>query len=474
MPLSFGTSGLRAPADAFDAASVAAYVSGFLTHVAIAPGTEVFVGCDLRASSPDISARVLAAIAHAGFAPHWCGVLPTPAIAAASLARGVPAIVITGSHIPESHNGIKFYKPDGELLKSDEAPVRALAETALAKGVTPPVAPLPEPDASVGAAYVARYVAAFGATALSGLRLGVFEHSAAGRDLLADILAGLGAECVRFGRSETFIAVDTEALDPESVAVCAAEIARHGLDAVVSTDGDGDRPLVIDADGQPINGDVLCALAARALGIETVVTPLTSTSAIEQSTWFQKTVRTRIGSPYVVAAMQAEISPRLAGFEANGGFLLASELTLAGKPLSPLPTRDAVLPVVAVCAEARRREVPLSALTDELPQRVMKADRLKEIPAVLSGRFLDEVTASAELRRRLAPDLALPQSTDLTDGVRFALDDGAIVHFRASGNAPELRAYVETDSAAQTEQRLRTIMTRMAEVLAEWRSDKGV
>lgn len=118
--------------------------------------------------------------------------------------------------------------------------------------------------------------------------------------------------------------------------------------------------------------------------------------------------------------------------------------------------------------------MPLSALTDELPQRVMKADRLKEIPAALSGRFLAEVTASAELRRRLAPDLEMLQNTDLTDGVRFVLDDGAIVHFRASGNAPELRAYVETGSAAQTEQRLRIIMTRMAEILAEWRSDEGV
>ncbi len=166
--IAFGTSGLRAPADAFDAVFVSANVSVFLTHVAIAPGTEAFVGCNFRASSPEISTRVFAAIAHAVLAPHWCGVLPTPALAAAALARGVPAIIITGSHILESYNCIKFYKSNGEFLKSDEAPI------------------------------------------LSRLKLGVFEHSAAGRDLLADILAGLNAECDRFGRSETFVADDPE------------------------------------------------------------------------------------------------------------------------------------------------------------------------------------------------------------------------------------------------------------------------
>ena len=473
MPLAFGTSGLRAPAAAFDAAQVAAYVAAFLDHVACAGGTEVFVGCDLRASSPEISVHVVSAIAAHGQVPHWCGVLPTPGVAAAALQKGVPAIIVTGSHIPEDYNGIKFYRPDGELLKGDEAPIRALAEAGLAEAVTAPPRALPEPDLSVGAAYVARYVAAFGPDALSGLKLGVFEHSAAGRDLLADILSGLGAELVRFGRSERFIAVDTEALDPQSVAIAAGQIAQHGLDAVVSTDGDGDRPLFIGADGQQINGDVLCALAAHALDIQVVVTPLTSTSAIELSGWFEKVTRTRIGSPYVVAAMQQEVAPRLAGFEANGGFLLGSDLDLPRGQLPALPTRDAVLPLVAVCADARKRGCGFADLVAELPTRVMKADRLKQVQPALSARFLSEIAGSTELRAEIADDLAAPETIDLTDGVRFGLADGSVVHFRASGNAPELRAYVETESAAQTELRLGAIMTSLAKILAGWGNVEG-
>ena len=474
MTIAFGTSGLRGPASDFDRRTVAAHVGAFLTYLGVERGTSVVVGCDLRRSSPEISGHVVNAIIAHGQVPQWCGVLPTPAVAAAGLARGVPAIVITGSHIPESYNGIKFYRPDGELLKDDEAPIRELASASLAR---PPdgnaVVELGAPDTAVGDAYVARYIDAFGPNALSGLKLGVFEHSAAGRDLLVEIFSGLGATLHRFGRSEQFVAIDTEALEPDLVERCAAEIARHGLDAVISTDGDGDRPLLIGADGHQVTGDVLCTLAARALGIETVVTPLTSTSAIEMSGYFAKVERTRIGSPYVVAAMKAQAPGRLAGFEANGGFLLGSGLDLAAGRLEELPTRDAVLPLIAVLCELNRRSISLADLVRELPSRVMKADRIKEVPQTLSASFLAEIAVSAPLRARLASDCKDPASIDLSDGVRFGLENGAVVHFRASGNAPELRAYVETDAAETTELMLEKIMSSLAKMLKDWPDRAG-
>lgn len=467
MPIAFGTSGLRGPVVDFDRASVAAHVTAFLGHVGIAEGTTVYFGCDLRASSPAISAEVGAAIRACGAVPHWCGVLPTPAIALTALDARAPAIVVTGSHVPEDYNGIKFYKPGGELLKGDEAPIRDHAASLLAGGLSLDDYTLPGVDPSIAASYVARYIDAFGPQALCGLKLGVFEHSAAGRDLVGEIFAGLGAEIVPFGRSDIFIAVDTEALDPQSVDYCADRIAALGLDAVVSTDGDGDRPLLIGSDGKPVNGDVLCALAARALGIATVVTPLTSTTAIEMSGWFDKVVRTRIGSPHVVAAMAEENAAPIAGFEANGGFLLGSPLDLTNGRLSPLPTRDAILPLVALLGMARTQGVSVEALLADLPARVMKADRLKKVPPDASAALLEELLTSAALRARLLPELAAPAAVDLTDGVRFALEGGGIVHFRASGNAPELRVYVETDFAESTESMLSDIVSRLAEAISE-------
>ncbi len=67
-----------------------------------------------------------------------------------------------------------------------------------------------------------------------------------GADLLVRIFEGLGAEVRPFHRMERFVAVDTEALDPADLERSREFIVEHGLDAVVSTDGDGDRPLVID------------------------------------------------------------------------------------------------------------------------------------------------------------------------------------------------------------------------------------
>ncbi len=471
MPVAFGTSGLRGPVVDFDRGAIAAHVAAFLEHIGIAKGTRVYLGCDRRASSPAISAEVSAAIRAFGAVPHWCGVLSTPAIALKALDVGVPAIVVTGSHVPEDYNGIKFYKPDGELLKSDEAPIRDRVAKLIASETDASVAAekLPDADASIAASYVARYLDAFGSQALSGLKLGVFEHSAAGRDLVCEIFAGLGAEIVSFGRSDVFVAVDTEALDPQSVAECASQLAAHGLDAVISTDGDGDRPMLIGGDGRQVNGDVLCALAARALGIATVVTPLTSTSAIELSGWFDTVVRTRIGSPYVVAAMSEQNHAPIAGFEANGGFLLGTPLDLANGRLSPLPTRDAILPLVALLGAARTRGVSIDVLSADLPARVMKADRLKKVPTEISATLLDALQKSATLRARLLPELAEPAEVDLADGVRFVLCDGAIVHFRASGNAPELRIYVETEFAASTERRLSEIARQLAEVVGEYR-----
>jgi phosphomannomutase len=81
--------------------------------------------------------------------------------------------------------------------------------------------------------------------------------------------------------------------------------AQHGLDAILSTDGDSDRPLLADETGTWLRGDVLGVLCARALGLAAVATPVSSNSALELSGWFADVRRTRIGSPFVIEAMNA-------------------------------------------------------------------------------------------------------------------------------------------------------------------------
>ncbi len=464
MSVDFGTSGLRAPAIAFTPEICHAHVAAFLrTACAGAGGRSVFLGADLRASSPEIAGHCVAAVVAEGREPVWAGNVPTPALAAHALARRAPAIMITGSHIPEDFNGIKFYRPDGEFLKEDEAPVRAAAATLLAEARAIAPVGLPTVDPTIATDYVERYAAAFPGAPLAGLRIGVDLHSAVGRDLTVAILTRLGADVVPFRRADRFVAVDTEAVDPGDLARDREMLATHGLDAVVSTDGDGDRPLVIDETGRQINGDVLGTLTARFLGIDVLVTPLTSTTGIELSGWFSRVIRTRIGSPHVVAGMAAVAGEgRVAGFEANGGFLLETDLTIDGHRLARLPTRDAILPIVGGLLAARRVGTGLAALAATLPARVMKADRLKRIPHEVGGAFLAAMATSREARAEVDPRIADPVAVDTVDGVRLTLPDRSIVHFRQSGNAPELRCYVETETAEATERLLGDLLAAMA------------
>lgn len=453
----FGTSGLRGPATAFTPETVGAHVRGFLR--ALCPNAKALaIGRDLRASSPEIAALVAGAAQAEAIAPINCGVLPTPALAAFALDRAIPAIMVTGSHIPEAYNGLKFYSAGGELRKDEEDAVRAQAQDCGQMPVSPVVVP---EDEGAQAFYRQRTLAWFAPDALAGLELGLFAHSAAGSDELARIVEALGARCTVFGQAEAFVAVDTEAVSPDHLGAMRNGLAEHGWDAVISTDGDGDRPLLLDADGRQINGDVLGALAARALGAKTVVTPLTSTSAIETSGWFDRVVRTRIGSPYVVAAMAKAGGEAVVGFEANGGFLVQTKLFAEGRTLAPLPTRDAVLPLLTVLAEANRQSTPIAVLAEGLPPRAMLADRIKDVPAQRGEALVADLAVSRAARAGLEGSLADPVSIDTTDGTRLTLSDGRIVHFRQSGNAPELRCYVEADTTGAARKTLDVMMARL-------------
>lgn len=264
---------------------------------------------------------------------------------------------------------------------------------------------------------------------------------------------------------EEFIAVDTEALDPSDLSRASTFIAEHGLDAVVSTDGDGDRPLVIDDQGRQVNGDILGILTARYLGAKTVVTPLSTTSALEESGWFENIDRTRIGSPYVVAEMARAAVHPVVGFEANGGFLLGDDVALKSGLLRRLPTRDSVLPAVAVLAQAKDQSVRLSEMVLTLPSRFMKADRVKEDPSDRAAPFLRAIETSQSFRSSFSPLIAEPESISTVDGVRMAFANGDTVHFRQSGNAPEMRIYIETDSAEKTDRMLSEFIAKLSQTI---------
>lgn len=448
--LKFGTSGLRGLVVDLTPEACQRHTRAFLAHLRatgrLSPGSAVLVGRDLRASSPAIAGHCLAAIAAQGYRAVDAGQVPTPALALAALTRGVPAIMVTGSHIPDDRNGLKFYRADGEIDKDDEAGILAAlaqADAPLAAAVTVPV------DAEIRAAYVARYATLD--LSLDGLTIGVYQHSSVSRDLIVEVIEALGARAVPLGRADTFIPVDTEALRPEDVALARQWAADPGFDALVSTDGDADRPLVADESGTFLRGDVLGLLTAKAVGAKTIVTPVTSTSAIEPSGIAARISRTRVGSPYVLAGMASAAPGVTVGFEANGGVLLGSDALLAGAPLAALPTRDALLPILAVLVEARGRGLALSQLVATLPDRRTASDRIKDSPTENNLAFVAGLAGNLDRAGAFFAGAGSIARLDTTDGLRVHLVSGDIVHYRASGNAPELRCYTEAGTQARAD-----------------------
>lgn len=445
----FGTSGLRGLVAQMTDEVCFAYVSAFLQQVVAKHGAinKVIVGHDLRPSSPAIASACAAAVQNAGGEVIYAGALPTPALALAGLTLQIPAIVVTGSHIPFDRNGIKFYRHDGEISKQDE---HAIQHSHVDMPERLSIASLSEINHSISSLYIKRYVDFFGVDCLKGMRVASYEHSSVARDLLSEVLSQLGAEVIKLERTETFVPIDTEAVRTEDVEKAKVWAGKYKFDAIFSTDGDADRPLIADENGQWLRGDVVGILCAKFLNIDNVVTPVSSNTALEKSAWFKHVTRTKIGSPFVIAAMEEAATQHegsVAGFEANGGFLLGNSISRNGNFLAALPTRDAFLPMLALLSFCRESKLKLSELQASLPRRYTFSNRIQNIAQAQSKQLLDSLKQDLQLAACvLAPNSGVIVAVDLTDGLRATFSNQDIVHLRPSGNAPELRCYTESDT----------------------------
>jgi phosphomannomutase len=461
----FGTSGARGLVKDMSDQVCYLYTCGFIQYLEhsgqMKTGSPIALAGDLRPSSKRIMAAIQSAIEAMGHTTTYCGEVATPVLANYALQQDIAGIMVTGSHIPDDRNGIKFYKAVGEILKHDEEGIRQQKislpqNTFNAQGdfLQTPTLPAPLPEAEQR--YIQRLVDFFPKAVLQGLHVAIYQHSSVIRDTLTEVLRQMGAEVSCLARSETFIPVDTEAVRPEDIQLAQQWAQEQGFDAIASTDGDGDRPMLADAQGHWLRGDILGILCARYLQADIVATPISSNTAVEACGEFQEVIRTRIGSPYVIAAMESAMKrqPRsiVVGYEANGGFLQASPITREGGTLSPLPTRDSTLVIAATLALAQQTHQALSELLRDLPQRFTFSDRIKNVPTQTSQEFVGRFDSGSpeqdinSLNKILGQALGTIVEVDHTDGLRITLANGNIVHYRPSGNAPELRCYTESNS----------------------------
>jgi phosphomannomutase len=533
VPLAFGTSGLRGLVQDITDIEVYINVKGALRYLLsigdMAAYSKVVLAGDLRPSTDRIMRACMQAILDCGCCVENAGKIPTPALVSRAMASQGAGVMVSGSHIPFDRNGIKINKSIGEILKADEPGILLEVErvrdeeysrTAAvsefnAAGMLKQAPNLPPLDRRAEEAYVQRYTESFINNGLRGLRVLIYQHSAVGRDILARILTDLGATVIAAGRSDRFIPIDTEnitgqQLDDLEKMISDAEADGQRFDAIVSTDGDSDRPLVVAvlpaAKVHPagrrlrfLPGDLLGIITAEYLGANAAVVPVSANDAVERKMEQRGILlrKTKIGSPYVVAALDeirlAGKWARVVGWEANGGFLTGSDIVLSAGTLSALPTRDSTLPILANLFAAAERKTSLAELWNLLPARFGCAGLLDNFPVTASQAILaklippgglievefdaaggvfdrgvadktaaalvpsmarDWQQAKAALNRFFTPAQGFDDIAriNVLDGVRIYFRNGDVAHVRPSGNAPQLRLYANSDSQARAEE----------------------
>ena len=122
--LKFGTSGLRDKVEYMTDMECYINTRGFILFIKergeISDGGSIAVAGDLRSSTARIISSVARAIKDSGYEVIDVGRVPSPTLAYFAIGKGIPSVMVTGSHIPDDRNGIKFTKTSGEVLKTDE------------------------------------------------------------------------------------------------------------------------------------------------------------------------------------------------------------------------------------------------------------------------------------------------------------------------------------------------------------------
>jgi phosphomannomutase len=209
-------------------------------------------------------------------------------------------------------------------------------------------------------------------------------------------------------------------------------------------------------------GDQVGMIVAGYLGADAVVVPISCNDGIDRGPLAERLEpKTKIGSPHVIAGMSAALAKGrrvVCGWEANGGFLLGSDVSRNGRHLAALPTRAAFLPLLAVLFAAIEKDLPLTGRFAQLPRRFSRAALLRNFPRASGRRIVESLTPYAggdtsriisTLERFFTPSLGFSAIArlDHTDGVRISFENGDVAHFRPSGNADEFRMYAVADTA---------------------------
>jgi phosphoglucosamine mutase len=441
MSVRFGTDGVRGPANEALTAEVAVAIGR--AAVRVFPAQQVVIGRDTRESGQMLAAATAAGVTAEGAEAVLLEVVPTPAVAAASSARGVPGVMISASHNPFADNGIKLFGPGGRKLSdAEQSAVEAQIEELLSPGLHPGPSSVGGVHADHTALdeYAAHVVASTEGRRLEGLKMVVDCANGSNSVVGPEVLRALGAEVTVLsdhpdGRN---INEGCGSTHPEPLA---AAVVANGADLGIAFDGDADRLVAVDHTGTVVDGDqiiALCALDLRSRGRlahDTVVVTVMTNLGFRQAMAAEgiTVVDTAVGDRYVLEAITA------GGFSLGGeqsGHIIFGDLATTG---------DGLLSAVVLSDLLLRSGRPLAELA---------AGAMTRLPQVLVNVRVG--TPMPDVAERLAAEIA---------AVSAELGDSGRVLLRPSGTEPVVRVMAEAatdDQAAQVAERLAAAVEALA------------
>jgi phosphoglucosamine mutase len=385
----------------------------------------VVIGKDTRLSGYMIEQALTAGLLAAGMDVFLLGPVPTPAVA--MLTRSMRAdlgVMISASHNPYYDNGIKIFGPDGYKLSDEqELKIEGMVES-------PDAMPVASSDEIGRATRIedagARYIEFAKRTYprdsnLDGLRIVIDTANGASYKTAPTALWELGAEIIRIGDAPNGFNINEKCGSTAPQVMC-EKVRETRADIGIALDGDADRVMISDEQGQVIDGDQLMALVTKSLHERGqlqgggLVATVMSNLGLERFLGARglSLARTKVGDRYVVEHMRAH------GFNVGGeqsGHIILSDFSTTG---------DGLLAALQVLAEVKRAGKPVSEVCkmfEPVPQ-VLKNVKFK------SGKPLDDAqvkTAIAEATSRLGTA-------------------GRLV-IRPSGTEPLIRVMAEGDDA---------------------------
>ena len=424
----FGTDGVRGLANRDLTAELALDLSVAAAHVLTDLGEfaghrpRAIVGRDTRASGEFLEAAVVAGLASAGVDVLLVGVAPTPAIAYLVESTGADlGVMLSASHNPMPDNGIKFFARGGIKLADDlEDAIESRLEESWERPIGEEVGRVS--DASYLLDSYIEHLLATTSQSLKGLRVVVDGANGAASFVAPEVYRRAGAEviaihCAPDGRN---INKDCGSTHLESLQ---AAVLANKADIGVAHDGDADRFLAVDADGNIVDGDQIIAVLTLAMRDAGTLKSNTVVSTVMANLGFKIAMReanitlieTAVGDRYVLEAM------RDGGYNLGGeqsGHVILSEFANTGDGTLT------ALQLLARMAETKKSLADLAAVMTRLPQVLINVKGVDKSRATLSDVLNAEVAA-----------------------VAAELGDTGRVLLRPSGTEPVVRVMVEATSA---------------------------